>query len=168
MNPNHQQVQIGNIIHKKNIEDFTCPVCLNDITDNKKKTQTSCGHLFCEDCVKTLPILKNSLNCVSCPMCRAKLIKYREEVELNKIPLSEIRKRLEKINRNVGYCQSRLEQVPEIVRELLVQITNVYNQQEITREYLHECLETQRLLQEQVNQRSRPRRNSVNPEPINL
>ena len=44
---------------KKNLEDFVCPIC-QDIAS--EPVQTSCGHLFCRECLK----LKGS----SCPVCR--------------------------------------------------------------------------------------------------
>ena len=42
---------------KKNLEDFVCPICHEIASD---PVQTSCGHLFCGEC------LKGS----SCPVCR--------------------------------------------------------------------------------------------------
>jgi hypothetical protein len=168
------QQPTGRISHIAELEDFTCPVCMNDISDVEKKTQTSCGHIFCMDCIKSLPCLAESPNCVSCPMCRTKLRKYTTaEAPLNKVPLAEIRRRLEQINRNVGYFQSRIERAPHDMENLIQRIQDMWQQEDNTRQYLREALETQRILQEQVNQRARPRqqrqqRHSVNPAPINI
>jgi len=162
---------LGIITHVAELDDFSCPVCMNDISDGEKKTQTSCGHIFCMDCIKNLNCLIQSPNCVSCPMCRTKLRKYKKaETPLNKVPLSGIRRKLEQVNRNVGYFQSRIERYPHDMEELIQRIQDIWQQEDNTKQYLREALETQRVLQEHVNQRARPRqrRNSVNPAPINI
>ena len=59
----------------KNRAAETCSVCLEDITS---PSVTSCGHVFCEVCVKEL----DSRN-INCAMCRAKFSGYMKISDTN-------------------------------------------------------------------------------------
>jgi len=51
-----------------NSEDTSCPICMEDLTDNNKTT-TACGHVFHSSC-----IFKNMMLRTTCPMCREDLV----------------------------------------------------------------------------------------------
>eukprot|EP01061_Rhynchopus_euleeides_P011292 TRINITY_DN2086_c0_g2_i1.p1 TRINITY_DN2086_c0_g2~~TRINITY_DN2086_c0_g2_i1.p1 ORF type:complete len:281 (+),score=5.73 TRINITY_DN2086_c0_g2_i1:65-844(+) len=46
--------------------DPTCPICMEDYDDRVVPTTTSCGHTFCEPCLKMTLAIRPF-----CPMCRA-------------------------------------------------------------------------------------------------
>jgi len=59
---------------------FTCPICMNETTEDDKCI-TECNHVFCKDCIhKWL-----SRNKFSCPSCRGEINYYMNNLEKNNI-----------------------------------------------------------------------------------
>ncbi|KAF3910863.1 hypothetical protein ABW20_dc0106437 [Dactylellina cionopaga] len=57
---------------RRRIADFKCVICLDDPTD---LSTTPCGHLFCNECIKTtLRFGKPQAKYGKCPVCRGKVM----------------------------------------------------------------------------------------------
>ncbi|EGX43442.1 hypothetical protein AOL_s00215g178 [Orbilia oligospora ATCC 24927] len=57
---------------RRRIADFKCVICLDD---PENLSATSCGHLFCNDCIKTtLRFGRPSAKLGKCPVCRGKVV----------------------------------------------------------------------------------------------
>jgi hypothetical protein len=157
---------IGTLRQIDELEDFDCPICLNNITDNDKKIVSSCNHKFCMDCVtKFLPIanLTGVTNCVACPMCRERLQIFKPvEVPLRKVPLYKIRQRLEQQNRVIALYNFQIQQSPHEIQYFVHTIISTWRREDNARRELGHALQLQAELQEQINLRSRPRRTTTN------
>lgn len=67
---NHLIKFIRELYEKAKIE-ITCPICLERIKKDNLST-TSCGHNFCEDCLKQAKEACNDKH-LPCPVCRKKI-----------------------------------------------------------------------------------------------
>ena len=59
--------KINTVIEAKD-EDVTCVICFNEITYDTTSVLTSCGHLYCEECITTSIKYKSE-----CPTCKSNL-----------------------------------------------------------------------------------------------
>jgi len=50
------------------VKEFECPICCNIM---RGATETDCGHLFCESCIKSWMKIKQR-----CPICKQKIAKH--------------------------------------------------------------------------------------------
>lgn len=155
-----QQPEIlGTMIVDEQLEDFDCPACLNIITEGEKKVKTSCNHKLCMDCAPRLQCLLGTTDCVSCPMCRTRLQKFKApEVPLRKVPLHKIRQRLERQNQIVAGHQHTIQNTPHLINYYIHMIRDALENQDSAQRELAVALIHQEELQEQVNMRARPRR----------
>jgi len=152
-----QQPEIlGTMIVDEQLEDFDCPACLNIITEGEKKVKTSCNHKLCMDCAPRLQCLLGTTDCVSCPMCRTRLQKFK--VPLRKVPLHKIRQRLERQNHIVAMYQHNIEEKPRLINYYIHMIRDALENQDNAQRELAAAMTHQSELQEQVNMRARPRR----------
>jgi hypothetical protein len=69
----------------KKLSDFQCPICFDDV---KVATTTSCGHIFCLECISQSISGSHALGQVSgrrgtglCPLCR-KSVSFKESTVL--------------------------------------------------------------------------------------
>jgi len=105
MNPAQPSVTGLLIYAAEDAPHFDCPVCMDHICKPDSKVLTSCGHLFCENCILRTQKSKPHLDCIKCPLCRMKLQKLvPRPVPLEKVPLHKIRTR-------VGWQQYRIQSI---------------------------------------------------------
>ena len=77
---------------------FDCPICYEDIADNKRVT-ISCGHNFCMTCTEDLVRTCNQEpKNVSCPMCRYPCFLLETPDEKQFCELSEFLDRIQEAN----------------------------------------------------------------------
>ena len=62
-------IEVMNNNNNNNNDEETCGICLDEIPENNTSV-TTCGHLFCYDCIKQVLSVKSE-----CPYCRKKLNK---------------------------------------------------------------------------------------------
>ena len=152
-----QQPEIlGTMVVDEQLEDFDCPVCWNSITEGEKKVKTSCNHKLCMDCVPRLQCLLGTTDCVSCPMCRARLQKYT--VPLRKVPLHKIRQRLQRQNQIVAGYQHTIQNTPHLINYYMRIIQETVVTEDRAQRELAAAMTHQSELQEEVTMRARPRR----------
>jgi len=152
-----EPIPLGTMRRNEEMEDFDCPVCLNNINDREKKVHTTCGHNICMDCSVSLHPIEH--DCVSCPLCRAQLTRLPlTDVSLKTVPLNKIRQRLEKQNRIIADYRYQIENAPNDVYYYLQRIEGVKFHRDTAIRNMNIATELQEALQEQINLRGRPRK----------
>ena len=108
----------------KNVENETCPICLDDIIDT---TITKCGHKFCWDCISKTKKAQNSF-LLKCPNCNT-LMNNKEiyllenkcsEQETEQSDIKELQElvqktRSTKIGNIIHYLKTKIEKDDKII-----------------------------------------------------
>lgn len=66
----HAPVSKGTFEHELRTEQTMCPCCLKDFSPEDVVAVPRCGHVFCEDCLRSWAASPTLLR-VCCPVCRA-------------------------------------------------------------------------------------------------
>jgi zinc-RING finger domain len=108
---------------------FDCPVCMEHICKSHVKVLTSCGHLFCENCILRTQKSKPHSDCIKCPMCRMQLEKLvPRPVPLERVPLHKIRSRagcqryrIDSIKREISAAPDRILFYTQLIEQIAQQ-----------------------------------------------
>ena len=102
----------------ENKSDITCVICFNDINMEEKTILTSCGHLYCMECIMTSIKYK-----AECPTCKNKLMNpnnlYLLDNKKNIIPSPK------DINPLINKYGAKLGKLIQMVKTLLIQDNHI-------------------------------------------
>jgi len=100
------------------LKEFECPICCNTM---RRATETDCGHLFCESCIKSWLKIKQK-----CPICKSKIAKHSSSFYFrNKISRLQAKCRCGKIlhlkmlDAHQNVCKDSVSQYSQLSRKIL-------------------------------------------------